>query len=162
MKQSRPRSLVRTAVAMVFACGVLWVALWLTPFPVALQHAPPPSTEFVDRTGQPLRMLLAEARRYAQPCTLAEISPALLAATIAAEDKRFFRHPGVDPLAVARAGWQFARGRPPASGASTITMQLVKLAQPGPRTLRRKFAETWLALRVERSWSKERILTEYL
>jgi penicillin-binding protein 1C len=147
--------------ALVLLAGAE-VALRLTPFPAALETAPPPSTEFVDRTGQPLRMLLAEERRYAQRCTLAQVSPSLLTATIAAEDRRFFSHHGVDPLAAARALWQYAHGRPPASGASTITMQLVKLAQPGPRTLRRKLAQTWLALRVERTWSKERILTEYL
>lgn len=138
------------------------VALRFTPFPAALETAPPLSTEFVDRTGHPLRMLLAEERRYAQRCTLDQVSPALLTATIAAEDRRFFTHHGVDPLAAARALWQYAQGRPPASGASTITMQLVKISNPGPRTMRRKLVETWQALRVERSWSKERILTEYL
>jgi penicillin-binding protein 1C len=138
------------------------IARRLTPFPAALESAPPPSTEFVDRHGEPLRMLLAEERRYAQRCTLAEVAPSLVTATIAAEDRRFYTHHGVDPLAVVRAARQYAQGRPPASGASTITMQLVKLAQPGPRTLQRKLAEAWLAWRVERSWSKERILTEYL
>ncbi|HEV7404684.1 MAG TPA: transglycosylase domain-containing protein [Chthoniobacteraceae bacterium] len=171
MNRSGPRKRAgRTAWKAVLRCAgtalILLagaeVALRLTPFPAALETAPPPSTEFVDRTGQPLRMLLAEERRYAQRCTLAQVAPSLLTATIAAEDRRFFTHHGVDPLAATRALWQYAQGRPPASGASTITMQLVKLSQPGPRTVRRKLVETWLALRVERSWSKERILTEYL
>lgn len=156
------RRLFRCLAVALILLAAAEVALRLTPFPAALATAPPPSTEFVDRTGQPLRMLLAEERRYSQRCTLAQVAPSLVTATIAAEDRRFFTHHGVDPLAAARALWQYARGRPPASGASTITMQLVKLAEPGPRTVRRKLAQTWLALRVERSWSKERILTEYL
>ncbi len=156
------KAVFRWLAAALLLVAAADVALRLTPFPAALETAPPPSTEFVDRNGQPLRMLLAEERRYAQRCTLTQVSPSLVTATIAAEDRRFFTHHGVDPLAAARALWQYARGRPPASGASTITMQLVKLAQPGPRTVLRKLAQTWLALRVERSWSKERILTEYL
>lgn len=156
------RLAVRSIGLALLLLAIAGIALWLTPFPADLEAAPAPSTEFVDRNGAPLRMLLAEERRYSQHCTLEQVAPSLLFATIAAEDRRFFTHHGVDPLAVGRALWQYANGRPPASGASTITMQLVKLSRPGPRTLGRKLVETWLALRAERSWSKERILTEYL
>jgi penicillin-binding protein 1C len=136
------------------------ISLRLTPFPTALEVPPPASTEFLDREGRPLRTLLAEERRFARHCQLAEVSPHLVAATLSAEDKRFRSHCGVDVLAAGRALLSIARG--PTSGASTITQQIVKLARPGPRTFARKLSEVWLALRVERSWSKDRILVEYL
>ncbi len=115
------------------------------------------STEFLDRSRKPLRTLLAEERRFSRRCSLAEISPNLIAATLSAEDGRFRSHHGVDFFATARAVRSGGK-----SGASTITQQVVKLAQPSPRTLSRKLGEMWLALRVERSWNKDRILTEYL
>ena len=147
----------RGLLALVLGAVAIVVGLWLTPFPTALESEPPASTEFVDRTGKPLRALLAEERRFARRCSLVDISPNVVAATLSAEDKRFRSHFGVDALATARAIRSVG-----GSGASTITQQVVKLAQPGPRTFSRKLAEVWLALRVERSWSKDRILTEYL
>lgn len=147
---------VRAAIAAVLCVGVFEISLRLTPFPSALETAPARSTEFVDRTGKPLRTLLAEERRFARSCALSDVSPNVIAATLSAEDKRFRAHSGVDLLALARA----IRGGGH-SGASTITQQVVKLANPGPRTLSRKLTEMWLALRVERTWSKDRILTEY-
>ena len=138
------------------------VALRLTPFPAGLATAPPGSTEFLDRHGTSLRMLLVDDARYSKSCTLDGISPHLIAATLAAEDKRFHRHSGIDWLATARATANALRRAPTRSGASTITQQLVKLARPGSRTLRQKLSEIWLARRVEREWSKDRILQEYL
>jgi len=138
------------------------IALRLTPFPAALASPPPGSTEFLDRHGNPLRLLLVDDRRYAKQCALEDISPDLINATLSAEDRRFFHHSGIDWMAFTRALASAARHGEPQSGASTITQQLVKLSQPGPRTIRRKLAEMWLARRVEREWSKQRILEEYL
>ena len=129
----------------------------LTPFPPSLEMPAPVSAEFLDREGRPLRILLAEERRFARRCEIADVSENMLAATTSAEDKRFRTHRGVDPLATARALRGGAR-----SGASTITQQVIKLACPGPRTFARKLSEAWLALRVERTWNKDRILAEYL
>ena len=145
------------AVAVVLVVVAFEVALRLTPFPEALKNEPAASTEFLDRNGKPLRALLVDERRFSRRCRIGEISPHMTAATLSAEDKRFRSHCGVDLLATARAVRDGGR-----SGASTITQQLVKLARPGPRTLSRKLAEVWLALRVERSWGKDRILAEYL
>ncbi|MGZ5554986.1 MAG: penicillin-binding protein 1C [Candidatus Aminicenantales bacterium] len=76
------------------------------------------------------------------------------------EDKRFFAHPGVDPLAVARALRQNLRTRKVASGASTITMQVVRLARKNrPRTYFEKLKEAVLALRLEARHSKKEILS---
>ncbi len=96
---------------------------------------------------------------------MSDFSPNLVAAVLATEDKRFYHHLGVDPLAMLRAVWlNISRGRI-VSGGSTITMQLARLNRgltPGPRTLGRKLKEIWWALLIERHNGKERILTEYL
>ncbi len=146
----------------VLGCAGFALGLWLTPFPKELRRVPLASTEFLDRSGLPLRAMLVDERRYARSCTLDEISPFLRDATISAEDRRFLSHHGVDLLAVTRAGWNRLAHREANSGASTITQQLVKIARPGRRSFGQKLGEAWLALRVERTWSKQRILAEYL
>lgn len=76
------------------------------------------------------------------------------------EDQRFFLHPGVDPIAVVRACWQNLRAGEIKSGASTITMQLVRLSQKNSRrTFGQKIKEAILALRVEFHYSKKEILS---
>ena len=161
MKRTR-----RRLIYLLAAIGLLWlaveIALRLTPFPTELASPPPGSAEFLDRHGNPLRMLLVDERSYAKSCALEDISPHLIDATLSAEDRRFFDHSGIDWLASARAAGGALRHGKARSGASTITQQLVKLSRPGSRTLRRKLTEMWLARRVEREWSKNRILEEYL
>jgi penicillin-binding protein 1C len=155
----RMSGLIGSAALLLLATEI---ALRLTPFPEGLASPPPGSVDFLDRHGTPLRLLLVDERHYAKPCVIDDISPHLIDATLSAEDRRFHGHSGIDWLATARA-IVTAVGRGEAqSGASTVTQQLVKLTQPGPRTIRRKLAEMWLARRVEREWSKQRILEEYL
>lgn len=77
------------------------------------------------------------------------------------EDKRFFYHPGVDPLAMARAVWQNATGRKVVSGGSTLTMQVVRLSRKKNRTVFQKIIESILAVRVECGYSKKEILALY-
>lgn len=90
------------------------------------------------------------------------MSPYLIQAAIAAEDQRFYTHPGVDPVAVLRAMGQNLRGGGIHSGASTITMQVVKRGSPSTRTLLGKLNQAILALRIERHASKQQILEAYL
>jgi penicillin-binding protein 1C len=154
-----------SALAVISASG--WLALeiaWrLTPIPLALNNTPPQSVEFVDRTGRPLRRILQEQRIYRSRCSLSEVSLNAIAATLSAEDKRFRTHTGIDALAIARALIQAVRTGQVHSGASTITEQLVKLSYPeSPRGVWAKISEAWEALSLERHWSKDRILEEYL
>jgi penicillin-binding protein 1C len=95
------------------------------------------------------------------PVPLDRIAPAMVDATIAAEDQRFASHPGVDPIAIARAAATF-RSNP--SGASTITQQLARAAyldDASPRLVR-KAHESLLALQLERHRTKDEILALYL
>ena len=140
-----------TVTALLFGILVFGSLLFFcfAPLPDALRNPPRPSVEFLDRHEIPLRLLLVDKARYQQITPLDAISPHLINATIAAEDARFFHHHGVDPLSIARAAWNALRGHGPLSGASTITQQLAKLVETGPRTPLQKIQETWLALHIE-------------
>jgi penicillin-binding protein 1A len=93
-----------------------------------------------------------------------EISPNLKNAVIAVEDRRFYSHQGVDYTGIARALFQDVLRRKAAQGGSTITQQFVKnaLSAQGDRSVFQKLREAALAYHLERKWSKERILTQYL
>ena len=147
---------------MVVAALAAWAALPLVPLPVALFEGSGPSVELLDRDGFSLRVLPANDAGYQRRVTEADIPASLVNATIAAEDKRFWEHPGVDFRATFRAAWSFVRHRRIVSGGSTISQQLIKISEPRPRTVRTKSIEAIQALRLEQVWSKEKILSEYL
>jgi len=98
----------------------------------------------------------------ARPVSFGPIPAVFIQATLAAEDKRFWQHHGVDWLASARAAFDLVRHRRIVSAGSTITQQLIKLAQPRPRSFRAKLVEAAQAVRLEQVWGKQRILAEYL
>jgi penicillin-binding protein 1A len=93
-----------------------------------------------------------------------EISPVMKEAVVAIEDRRFYEHNGVDFQGIARAVWQDVTSGSAQQGASTITQQFVKnaLAAQDSRTVFQKLREAALAYHLERQWSKDKILTEYL
>jgi penicillin-binding protein 1C len=130
-------------------------------------------TLLVDRHGAPLSEIRANAKvRQLEWVTLAEVSPAMSAALVAAEDKRFWEHDGVDWTGLAVAAWDSVwralDGRRPRGG-STLTMQLAGLLDPAlrpsdadPRTLAQKWDQLEAALALERTWRKGEILEAYL
>jgi len=149
---------------LVLLAGGWWGLPWLVPLPEALLRPPPTSTLYLARDGTPLRHLLNEdGTRSAPPVTYAQIPPTLVHALLAAEDKRFFSHEGIDLIAVMRAGWDNARSGHIVSGASTIHQQLIKntTLQTGKRTLGIKVAEALRARRLAMSWSREEVLAAY-
>ncbi|HEV2873517.1 MAG TPA: transglycosylase domain-containing protein, partial [Thermoleophilaceae bacterium] len=111
-------------------------------------------TRIAKLTGNLNRILVSEG----------EISPHIKNAVIAIEDRRFYSHEGVDYTGIARALWQDILRRSAAQGGSTITQQFVKnaLAAQGNRSVFQKLRESALAYHLEREWSKEKILTQYL
>ncbi|MEX0957976.1 MAG: penicillin-binding protein 1C [Burkholderiales bacterium] len=122
----------------------------------------------LDRGGQPLHELrVIDRGRRLEWAALHEISPAVLDAIVRAEDKRFFRHGGVDWLALSDAALDtFLRSRP--RGASTITMQVAAQVDESlmPRGGRRSIGQKWdqikAAQELEETWSKKQILEAYL
>lgn len=97
------------------------------------------------------------------PVTLEEVPPHFLDTLIQVEDKRFYRHPGIDPIRILGALAANAKSGSAGQGGSTITQQLVKnVFLSNERTLRRKIKEAFLAILLERRYSKDEILLAYL
>ena len=125
------------------------------------------TTRILDRNGNSLYEILdpnAGRRTYVP---LNQISPALLAATIATEDQDFYTHPGFDPAALIRALWVNYRTDGQGGGASTITQQLARALLLSPeeraqRTYSRKAREIILATEITRRYTKDEILELYL
>jgi len=113
-----------------------------------------PCQQIAKLTGNQNRILVGEN----------EISPNVKNAVIAIEDRRFYTHKGVDYAGIGRAFVQDVLKRRAAQGGSTITQQFVKnaLAAQGNRSVFQKLREAALAYHLERKWSKEKILTQYL
>ena len=147
----------------VAGCAALaWFALpWCVALPAGLGGVEA-SPVLVDRHGEALHHLCLPDFTRRTPVALSDIPQDLIDCTLAAEDKRFFDHGGIDLLATARAARDWAVEGRAVSGASTLTQQLAKLGQPPQsRTLKVKFHEALVARQIEMRWTKEEILTGY-
>ncbi len=139
------------------ACQVERLSRW---DPDRLSPAPGPLV--LDRHGRILRLGLNPQGSRGILLPPGPLPPLVVQAFVAAEDRRFWRHPGVDCVAVGRALLSnLSRGRI-VSGASTLTMQLCRQLDPGPRTYGRKLREMARALRLEAALPKEEILRHFL
>ena len=109
-------------------------------------------------------VLLAKLfEQYRQPVALEQVPSYTIRAVLASEDTRFFAHHGLDGRGILRACWHDLRSGSLAQGGSTLTQQLVRTELLGnERTLQRKVLEATLAVRVERTYTKEQILERYL
>ncbi|HEY1123221.1 MAG TPA: penicillin-binding protein 1C [Haloferula sp.] len=165
MKARRLLRRKRLAIpAALVAAGLFsWFILpWCIPLPPGLIEAPA-SPVLLDRNGKPLHHLVLPDFTRSAPVSLEEVPTDLIASTIAAEDKRFRQHGGVDLIATVRATKDAVLHRRAVSGASTITQQLIKLSSPpAKRDLRTKLREALLARHLEMKWSKDQILVAYL
>src|SRR5688500_3489683 len=120
----------------------------------------PQTTIVYDRQQRPAFTFFSEQRR---DVPLDRVSPHMIQALLAVEDRRFFSHNGLDPLRIVKAAWRnWRRGRI-VEGGSTITQQLVRFERLTPaRTLARKLREAAIAVRLEERYSKRQILLAYL
>jgi len=143
-----------------------------------LPATPPPlqTTYILDREGNVLGTFHASVDRTIVP--FSRMPKSLRDAVIAAEDQGFYEHSGIDPLGVMRAAWNDLIAHEVVQGGSTITMQLVKNVYAGhyetdrktgqttyvvpPRTFTQKVREALLAMKLERTYSKDEILAKYL
>ncbi len=152
---SKPRLLVAAILPLL-----LLSIFWIVPLPSRL--AAPASTvvRFSDRsTGF---VFLSTDEKWRIKADLSRIDSDYKDALIAYEDRRFYFHPGVDPVAVARASFQnLLRGKI-VSGASTLTMQLVRVLEPRRRSFASKFFEAFRALQLELRMPKKDILAAYM
>ena len=146
------------------------LGLWLRCAPVPadlLAGVDEPSTVIVDRQGRVLYEALASDGARVKPLDAAHLPPMLVAATLAAEDRRFYSHVGVDPIALVRAARHNLVEGQIVEGGSTISQQVAKLLIQRREGLRRrglrsKVREMVLALRLEHRMSKAEILALYL
>ena len=170
LRRLTPRGVVRAllkwaVVTGIWACVaaggfVAWCAYDLPDISEIANFSRRPSMTFVDAQGQ---TIATYGDLFAGAVALDEMSPYLPQAVLATEDRRFYEHPGVDIIGLARATVANLRARRLVQGGSTITQQLAKnVFLSSDRTLRRKVQELLLALRLERQFSKDQILTIYL
>ncbi|XID92084.1 transglycosylase domain-containing protein [Paenibacillaceae bacterium WGS1546] len=147
-----------TLLALLSASAAGILLLRYAPLPAgAAMH----TTQILDADGQLIASLQGGMNR--PKAKLAEISPWLVKATLAVEDRRFYEHAGVDWRGLARAAWVDLRHLSKEQGASTLTQQLARnLYLTHERTWKRKLKEAWYAARLEQAYSKDEILELYL
>ncbi len=156
----RERGVVLGLIAFLTLEVVLLTADTL--FPPDLSRGQRSSPVVLDRRGVWLRALPVENGRWRIRADLKRTDPSFQRRLIAIEDARFWRHDGVDPVAVLRAGGSaILRGRI-VSGASTLSMQTARLLEPHPRTFGAKLVEMVRAVQLEARYSKREILALYL
>lgn len=147
------------AAAMIAVAGGAWL--------VAL--GPPPtknletSHSVLDREGRLLRAYATNEGRWRLAANVEDVDPRFVQMLLAYEDKRFYEHVGVDPLALGRAAFQLIRQGHIVSGASTLSMQVARLMEPREsRSFSAKFRQITRALQLEFALSKRDILSLYL
>jgi penicillin-binding protein 1C len=152
--------LLRWALGSVLLLvALLWLAdrIWPLPLPkddlarVVLAEDGTPLWRFADANG---------VWRY--PVETSQVSPYYLDALLTYEDRWFYQHPGVNPLALGRATWQNLTGGRVLSGGSTLSMQVARLLDPHSRTLFGKLRQLWRTAQLEWHLSKDQILNLYL
>jgi penicillin-binding protein 1A len=145
--------------ALLFALAILWLVV-TAPLSRSLGPVAAPSITILSAEGEPI------ARRGAiigAPVDVMALPPHVGQAFVAIEDRRFFRHVGVDPWGIGRAIWRDLRAGRMLEGGSTISQQLAKTSFLSPaRTAARKAQEALIALWLEARLSKEEILSRYL
>jgi penicillin-binding protein 1C len=151
----------RNALSFSLAC-VLPVLVWVSLLVIVpLPPAKPFSRVILDRQGRMLHAFLAADGRWRLQTQSAKIPHRLKTLLLAREDRWFYVHPGVNPLALARAALQNLRAGSIVSGGSTITMQIARMLEPGERTYLNKLREIFRALQLEWRYSKEELLGLY-
>jgi len=133
----------------------------LTQIPLPPEAPQAQTTVIYDATGGQLATLHGVENRF--PVSIDKVPPVVVAAIVAAEDRKFFVHGGIDPLSIARATWADIRRKGVTQGGSTITQQYVKNAYVGrDYTLWRKIREAVISVKIERKFDKNQILERYL
>ncbi len=172
---AKRRSLLWRARRPLFFLGVIVVASLIGVLWAASQVQIPTTNPVVDQTSfvcaadvtencnetNAIASLHGDVNRVVVP--LSKISPEMQNAVLAAEDKDFFKHGGVDPIGIARAAWIDIRGGQTTHGGSTITQQYVKLTYlTSERTFKRKIKEAILSVKLEQQLTKSQIFERYL
>jgi penicillin-binding protein 1C len=160
-----PKNRVRRGRRLAFVVGLiacLVAALSFVLPPPALDRSRSASVLVLASDRSILRGFLTADGKWQLPVEPEAVDPLYRRMLVAAEDRRFAWHRGVDPIAALRASFQLAASGHIVSGASTLTMQAVRLLEPHPRSLVAKLAEMAKAVALERQLSKGQVLGLYL
>jgi penicillin-binding protein 1C len=158
--QRRWKWLKRSALALL----LLFVAALILDrlFPLPLPDPARGSTVVVARDGSPLRAFADLEGIWRYPVSMDAVSPLYLEALVGYEDRWFWRHPGINPVAALRALGQMIVNRRIVSGGSTLTMQVARILEPHSRSLGGKLRQSLRSLQLEAHLSKREILELYL
>jgi penicillin-binding protein 1C len=148
--------------SLAAAAGVATLAFFAWAwFGVALV-APAPTPMLLDRNGGFLAQIAAPGDAGYGYWEIAALPQRVVAATVALEDRRFWRHPGIDPIAMVRALWQNLSRGDRVSGASTLAMQVVRMQDPAPRSYLNKAREAASAVFLTLRYGRAAVLRQYL
>ncbi len=156
--------LATVGVAVAVAALLSWALDRAFPLPPPYADG---ATVVVAADGTPLRNYPSRDGIWRYPVTADQVSPRYLQALLTYEDRWFRWHPGVNPVAMARAAWQWAIHGHIVSGGSTLTMQVARLIDPRlngqpSRSIGAKLRQAWRAIQLEMHYSKDEILAMYL
>ena len=157
----RTRRLLRRAGALAL-CLFALVLLLDRLFPLSLPDPTSGSTVVLARDGTPLRAFPDDDGVWRYPTKPEDVSPLYIEALLTYEDRWFYKHPGVNPFAIARASGQAIVHRRLVSGGSTLTMQVARILDGTPHSAFGKLKQMLRALQLEAHLSKREILTLYL
>lgn len=149
----------RIGLGIVLICAALWLADTLNPLPLPKDDM---ARVVLAQDGTPLWRFADHNGVWRYPVSIEQVSPYYIEALLGYEDRWFYQHPGINPLSIARAAWQNLSGGQIVSGGSTLSMQVARLLDPHPRTLRGKLRQLWRTAQLEWHLSKDDILTLYL
>lgn len=153
------RWLGKSLVLFIILLALLWSADRLFPLPLPEDDQ---ARVVLAEDGTPLWRFADAEGVWRYPVTPEQVAPAYLQALLSYEDRWFYQHPGVNPLALGRAAWQNLSGGRVVSGGSTLSMQVARLLDPHSRSLPGKLKQLWRTLQLEWHLSKADILTLYL
>ena len=152
----------RLLYGMITAMIVIWAIIKIFFTPPLLNDAIF-GTAYFDKNGELLRITLAPDDKYRLYTPLSEISPDIVRATILYEDKYFYYHPGINPIALIRATINYLSGAPHPAGASTITMQVARMKYDiNTRKIMGKLKQIAAAIYIDLFYSKDEIITAYM
>lgn len=161
MKLSKPswkKLFKKTGIAVLGFIVLFFILHFIFPLPDKVEY----STIITDDKGEVIHAFLTSNEQWRMKTELEEISPLLRKTIVQKEDKYFYRHFGINPVAVGRAFVMNVFTGRRTSGASTITMQVAKALEPKKRNIGNKVIEMFRALQLELKYSKDEILQLYL
>jgi len=157
-KQELIRFFKWLGVGVLAAIVIFFILSWIFPLRDKIEY----STIITDSKGEVINAYLTKDQKWRMKTELNEISPLLRKTIIAKEDKYFYSHPGINPVAMVKAFFKNVFRMKTASGASTITMQVARALEHRKRNIGSKIIETFRAFQLELKYSKREILQMYL